>query len=135
MDKSAAEIARLFNVDAPRGANVGTEIYSAHPALVIADGQLQSMTWGFPLMLKGRSGQPLKPKAASIARTDKLDNFIWLYSFEERRCLIPLTAFAESEGPKGSETRTWFSPPPTRRFSLLPEFGGIRMNGGRFAQW
>lgn len=26
----------------------------------------------------------------------------------ERRCLIPLTGFAEAEGPKGSKTRTWF---------------------------
>ena len=25
------------------------------------------------------------------------------------RCLIPLTAFAEAEGPKGGKTRTWFS--------------------------
>jgi putative SOS response-associated peptidase YedK len=27
----------------------------------------------------------------------------------EWRCLIPLTAFAEAEGPKGAKTRTWFS--------------------------
>ncbi len=25
------------------------------------------------------------------------------------RCLIPVTAFAEAEGPKGSKTRTWFN--------------------------
>jgi len=25
------------------------------------------------------------------------------------RCLIPVTAFAESEGPKGAKTRTWFN--------------------------
>jgi putative SOS response-associated peptidase YedK len=27
----------------------------------------------------------------------------------ERRCLIPVTAWAEAEGEKGSMTRTWYS--------------------------
>ena len=30
------------------------------------------MTWGFPLVLKGKNGQPLKPKPVNNARTDKL---------------------------------------------------------------
>ncbi|WP_425516746.1 SOS response-associated peptidase family protein [Stakelama flava] len=42
---------------------------------------------------------------------DKLDSFFWRDSFEERRCLIPLTHFAKAEGPKGAKTRTWFSAP------------------------
>lgn len=33
-------------------------------------------------------------------------------SFAKRRCLIPLTSFAEAEGEKGAKTRTWFSLPP-----------------------
>jgi putative SOS response-associated peptidase YedK len=27
-------------------------------------------------------------------RADKLDSFMWRYSFKERRCLIPVTRFA-----------------------------------------
>ena len=36
---------------------------------------------------------------------------MWRYSFQERRCLIPVTAFAEAEGEKGAKTRTWFTLP------------------------
>lgn len=35
--------------------------------------------------------------------------WIGLARKSEWRCLIPVTAFAEAEGPKGSKTRTWFS--------------------------
>ena len=67
------------------------------------------MIWGFPLVLKGTQGQPLKPKPVNNARTDKLGSFFWRHSFEERRCLIPLTAWAEAQGAKGRMTRTWLS--------------------------
>jgi hypothetical protein len=40
-------------------------------------------------------------------RADKLDSFMWRYSFQERRCLIPGTEVAEAEGERGSKTRTW----------------------------
>ena len=58
-----------------------------------------------------RTGQPLKPKPVNNARTDKLDSRFWNASFRERRCLIPLNAFAEAEGKKGKMTRTWLSVP------------------------
>lgn len=54
----------------------------------------------------------LKPRPVSNARADKLDSFLWRDSFAKRRCLIPLTAFAEAEGEQGAKTRTWFSLPP-----------------------
>ena len=60
------------------------------------------MVWGFPLVMKGKSGQPLKPKPVNNTRADKLDSFMWRYSFRERRCLIPVTEFAEAEGPCAS---------------------------------
>ena len=76
------------------------------------------MTWGFPLSLKSkRTGEPLKPKPVNNARTDKLDSYMWRYSFEERRCLIPLTAWAEAEGTPGSKTRTWLSRPDSELFA------------------
>ena len=67
------------------------------------------MVWGFPLVLKGKDGKALKPKPVNNARADKLDSIMWRYSFQERRCLIPVTAFAEAEGEKGQMTRTWLS--------------------------
>ena len=110
MTKATAEIARLFGVDdAMASANIGAEVYPGYPGAVVAGGQLRRMTWGFPLALTGKQGQKLKPRPVNNARSDKLDSYMWRYSFEERRCLIPMTAWAEAEGPKGAKTRTWLS--------------------------
>lgn len=118
MTKPASEVAAWFAaVEAAQGANFAEEVYPGYTGLVVAEGQVRAMTWGFPLVLKGAKGQPLKPKPVNNARTDKLGTFFWRQSFEERRCLIPLTAWAEAEGPKGRMTRTWLSPPDTPLFA------------------
>lgn len=118
--KSVAEIASLFRVtDASEGSNTGELVYPGYPGLVIADGAVQSMIWGFPLVLKSkRTGEPLKPKPVNNARTDKLDSYIWRSSFADRRCLIPLSAWAEAEGAKGNKTRTWQSLPDAEAFAV-----------------
>ena len=53
---------------------------------------------------------PRKPKPVNNARDDKLMTF-WRTWFTNpaQRCLIPLTAFAEAEGPDGKKTKTWIS--------------------------
>jgi putative SOS response-associated peptidase YedK len=123
MTKTVDEIASLFDaVDAAQGANFGEEIYPGYPGLVVAsnaDGayQVGTMSWGFPLVMKGKNGQPLKPKPVNNARTDKLDGFFWRSSFERRRCLIPVSAWAEAQGAKGAKTRTWLSLPDTETFA------------------
>lgn len=110
MTKTPSEVANWFGaVDSLGGANLGSEVYPGYPGLVVAQGHLRRMNWGFPLQLKGKSGQLLKPKPVNNTRTDKLDSYFWRHSFEERRCLIPLTAWAEAEGQKGSKTRSWLS--------------------------
>ena len=112
MTKPNSEVARWFDaIDQLGGANFGEEVFPGYPGVVVADGALVSMTWGFPLSRKGAKGQPLKPKPVNNTRADKLDGFFWRYSFAERRCLIPLTAWAEAEGPKGGKTRSWLSLP------------------------
>jgi len=109
---SAAELAAHFEADNPTASNAGEEVYPGAPGLVVreADGQrvMQSMTWGFPLRLKTMSpNAKLKPvnNIADLAKP------MWkgLAAKPQWRCLIPLTAFAEAEGQKGSKTRTWFS--------------------------
>lgn len=118
MTKTKDEVAQWFDaIEALGGANFGEEVYPGYPGLVVADGSIKQMSWGFPLIMKGKNGQPLKPKPVNNARTDKLDSFFWRYSFEERRCLIPLSAWAEAQGPKGSKTRTWLSLPDTDLFA------------------
>lgn len=118
MTSSRSEVAKWFEAaDRLGGANFGAEVFPGYPGSVVAQGQLRQMTWGFPLAMKGRQGQPLKPKPVNNARTDKLDSFFWHASFETRRCLIPLTAWAEAEGPKGARKRSWLSRPDCEIFA------------------
>ena len=129
MTRNVDEVAHLFGAQLGSVGNAGAEVYPGYPGLVVAGGTLRSMTWGFPLVLKGKNGQPLKPKPVNNTRADKLDSFMWRYSFQERRCLIPVSEFAEAEGPKGSMTRTWFSLPGEPVFAVAgiwrdtPEWG------------
>ncbi|MFO6445526.1 SOS response-associated peptidase [Erythrobacter sp. NE805] len=130
MTQNAAEVAKWFAaVDAAAGANFGAEVYPGYPGLVVAGGEVRAMTWGFPLALTGAKGQALKPRPVNNARTDKLSGPFWRHAFETRRCLIPLDAWAEAEGPKGRMTRTWLSLPGEDLFAVAglwrptPEWG------------
>jgi len=111
--KSMDEIAHLFDAAAESGSNAGGEIFPGYPGLVVAGSPgpvlIRTMVWGFPLARTGAKGQPLKPKPINNTRADKLGADFWRPSFRARRCLIPLGAFAEAEGPIGSKTRTWLS--------------------------
>lgn len=129
LTRATAEIARLFGEVLQPGQGpitLGTignlsaespgETWPGQPGLVIARGRtgeptLTAMTWGFPFAATGKQGRKLKPRPVNNARADKLDGFLWRASFARRRCLIPLTAFAEAEGEAGNKTRTWFSLP------------------------
>ncbi|GGD70192.1 SOS response-associated peptidase [Croceicoccus mobilis] len=116
MTKPADEVARMFGVEA-LPANAGAEVFPGYPGMVLAQGALRPMTWGFPFATRGKSGQMLKPRPVNNARSDKLSGGFWRPSFISRRCLIPLSAFAEAEGPKGGKTRTWFSLPGQEIFT------------------
>src|SRR5690606_32762006 len=119
MDKSAAEVARLFGAVEAGASNAPTEIVPGYPGLVVADGEVRSIACRFPLTLDGkRPRAPLKPKPVHNTRADKLDSFMWRFSFAERRCLIPVSEFAEAEGEKGAKTRTWFALPDQPIFAV-----------------
>lgn len=118
MTKGTTEVAKLFDADAPVGLNVAEELYPGYPGLVIAEGQVRAMTWGFPLALKGKQGQKLKPKPVTNAREDKLLTGFWRDSFVQRRCLVPVSAWAEAEGEKGRMTRTWYGLPGEDLFTV-----------------
>lgn len=114
-----AEVASLFKAVSPSATNTPGEIYPGYPGLVVAEGVIRSMVWGFPLAMKSKkTGQLLKPKPVNNARTDKLGQFFWRDSFTKRRCLIPLTAWAEAQGSRGSMTRTWLSLPDRELFAV-----------------
>lgn len=120
MTKNADEVAHLFDAIAEITSNAGGEIYPGYPGMVLtASRQVETMTWGFPLVMKSkRTGEPLKPKPVNNARTDKLSGGFWKHAFVNRRCLIPVEAFAEAQGPKGAKTRTWLSLPDSDLFAV-----------------
>lgn len=108
------EMADLFRAKAPRGFNAPADVYPGYPGLVVRENGgarvIEQMTWGFPVRLKGMKPTS-KPKPVNNARDDKLLTGFWKHWFvtPAQRCLIPFTAFAEAEGPKGKMTRTWIS--------------------------
>ena len=60
MTRNVDEVALWFDaVDAVGGANFGSEVYPGYPGLVVAEGRVRTMNWGFPLQMKGKAGQTL----------------------------------------------------------------------------
>ena len=66
--------------------------------------------WGFLMpQTSKKTGKPIMPKAINNTRDDKVRiSRFWRKSFDERRCLIPATAFCEAKGRKPA-TYHWFS--------------------------
>ncbi len=118
MTKGASEVARLFGAEVDAGANFAAELYPGYPGLVVAEGRARAMNWGFPVVLTGKQGQKLKPKPVTNARDDKLAGAFWRDSFANRRCLIPVTQWAEPEGASGCMTRTWYGLPGEDVFAI-----------------
>lgn len=118
MTKGVDEVARLFAVEADSGANFAEEVYPGYPGLVVAQGRARAMGWGFPLILTGKQGQKLKPKPVTNAREDKLHSAFWQDSFAQRRCLIPVSQWAEPQGEAGQMTRSWYGLPGADLFAV-----------------
>src|SRR5690606_16179605 len=57
-------------------------------------------------------------QTCALPISDKLDSGFWKPSFQQRRCLILVTEFAEAEGEKGAKTRTWFALPNEPVFAV-----------------
>lgn len=116
-------IRQLFKASLFREVNEGPAIvHPKDPGWVVrlVDGEhvLDQMTWGFPVYLRGKAGQPLKPKPVNNARFDKLGGFWKRWAdTPAHRCLIPATAYAEAVGPAGQMTTTWLSVKDTPMFA------------------
>lgn len=111
--KSAAEIAAYLEASMPHTFNAPQETYPGTPGMVVVEREglreLRSMAWGFPLLTADMKARGSKPKP--VNNVADLTKPMWrgIAAKQQWRCLIPLTAFAEAEGPKGAKTRTWFS--------------------------
>jgi len=105
-------VAAHFNVRNPLRSNVGGEVYPGTPGTEIREeaGErvMETMTWGFPLRLKGIS-PTAKPKPVNnIAASRQAD--------VERACRQaalavhhPIDRVRRGRRPEGAKTRTWFT--------------------------
>ena len=107
MTATREALGKLFRVSRNRMAAIEPKsaIFPSNDAAVVRradDGQreLVELSWGFVLPQKG-----LAPKRVTNVRDDKVrSSSFWKGSFNERRCLIPVTSFSE---PKGRSPATW----------------------------
>lgn len=100
-------IRRLFKVSHNRCADFDPKpaIFPGNDAPVVRiaeDGEreLVIMSWGFVLPQQGKAA-----KRVTNARDEKVQiSRFWNASFEQRRCLVPVTSFSE---PKGKKPAVW----------------------------
>lgn len=107
MTKAPEAVLRLFRVGHNRAAHFEPKdaIFPGHVAPVVrlgGDGEreLACLSWGFVLPQPGRA-----PRRVTNFRDDKTRHSpFWRESFEVRRCLVPVTSFAE---PRDVTPATW----------------------------
>lgn len=126
------EVARTFSATAENGANFAADVYPGYSGLVVAEGHIRVMNWGFPVRLKAMKPTS-KPKPVTNARDDKLDTYFWRDSFEHRRCLIPVSQWAEPEGEPRRMTRTWYAPAGEGLFAVAGLWRATAEWGDAFA--
>lgn len=102
---------RLFRVGDNRAATFAPlpAIFPGHVAPVVrrsTDGarEIIPMSWGFVLLQDGKA-----PRRVTNTRDDKLASRFWKPSFEQRRCLVPATAFCEPHDGRKPATWHWFA--------------------------
>ena len=64
MTKGADELARLFAATSVQPGNAAAEVYPGYPGLVFARGELRSMVWGFPPVLKSKEWSAAQAEAS-----------------------------------------------------------------------
>lgn len=107
MTRAREAVLRLFRISDNRAAAFQPKdaIFPGHMAPIVrmaSDGarELVVMSWGFVLLQPNRA-----PRRVTNFRDDKtLQSRFWLNSFEQRRCLVPVTSFAE---PREITPATW----------------------------
>ncbi|TCU51415.1 putative SOS response-associated peptidase YedK [Novosphingobium sp. PhB57] len=125
-------VAALFGVKTKGRPNHSEIVSPTGSGLVVVKDEVRAMHWGFPrVVVSHMSGEALKPKAVTNTRSDRIGSPFWLKSFKSRRCLVPVSAWAEAAGERGRMTRTWFSLPDQSAFAIAgiwlnsPEWGHV----------
>ena len=107
MTRPRDEVGKLFKISDNRLPlfDWADAIFPGNTAPIIrnaADGEreLVNQSWGFVLLMEGKA-----PRRVTNVRDDKVrTSSFWKGSFEERRCLVPVSSFSE---PKGIRPAVW----------------------------
>ena len=107
MTKAREAMLRLFRIGDNRAAAFEPKdaIFPGHMAPVVRVGpdgerELTVLSWGFVLLQPNRAAR----RVTNFRDDRTLDSKFWRDSFESRRCLVPVTSFAE---PKEVKPATW----------------------------
>ena len=111
MTRAPEAMRNLFRVPHNRAAaiTVRDAIFPGYDAPVVrvaSDGEreLLTMSWGFMLLQEARP-----PRRVTNVRDDRvLTSSFWKPSFEERRCLVPVSSYCEPNGEKPAKW-VWFA--------------------------
>lgn len=111
--RTMEEVVTHFGVDIPTPVEVPSETIEGSQGLIVIEKDglclLKSIPWGFPRQTREmrKDGEP----PGRIGLVADLTNPLWdrIVVDPRYRCLIPLTHFANPDGPKGEKTRAWFS--------------------------
>jgi len=110
--QSMADMAAHFGVVDPPTFDIPHETKRGERGIIIRGTPGQSLAleakWGFPRPQKDRAGQLLHHEPVNLIAD--LTNPMWhkMVPDPRYRCLIPVAAFAQPDGKRGSMTRTWF---------------------------
>jgi putative SOS response-associated peptidase YedK len=130
LDASAADLAHQFGVEPAPDLSVPSPVQPGKQGLIVrgASGRrsMHVLRWGFP-----RPGRNVEPSPVNLVAD--LTNPMWdgMVPDPRYRCLIPVSALGQPDGPKGWMTRTWFTIPEWPVFALagfcrtVPNWGAV----------
>ena len=107
MTTNHESIRRLFRVSDNRATKFEPlpAIFPGYQAPIVriadhGEREMAMLTWGFILLQNGKA-----PRRVTNVRDDRiLKSPFWTSSFQERRCLVPVSSYCE---PKGEKPATW----------------------------
>jgi putative SOS response-associated peptidase YedK len=123
-------LSRQFGVDPAPDPPVPSPVRPGEQGVIVrgvsGKRSMHVLKWGFP-----RPGRDIEPSTVNLVAD--LTNFMWdgMVPDPRYRCLVPVSALGQPDGPKGFKTRTWFTIPEWPVFALAgfcrttPEWGPI----------
>jgi len=114
---SAPDLARQFVIDPSPEVRALSPVRPGEFGLIVrgltGNRSLHKARWGFP-----RPGRNVEPSPVNLVAD--LTNPMWdgMVPDPRYRCLIPVSALGQPDGPKGWMTRTWFTIPEWPVFAL-----------------